>query len=135
MEDVKRRRREYWAGLAAVLVAGGLAALQTWPVPPAVEGSMVDVLLRDRVIVGLLRMSVVVAALYGIASVPALVVGGRWVKGVGTAGIVADERHREIPAVLEHLEGEVADLRLDLERVTRERDELLSLLDARTDPY
>lgn len=134
MAEAKRRRREYWAGLGAVMVAAALTTFELWPIPRTVDGTFVEALFGDRAIVGLLRMTVVVAALYGIASVPALVVGGRWAKGVGTTGFVADERRREVPAVVERIEGEVAGLRQELALVTRERDDLLSLLDSLSTP-
>ena len=96
MAEVRRRRREYWAGLGAVLAAVVVLASGSWPVPDAVRGDhIVDTLLGDRVLVGILRLAVVVVALYAIASVPALVAGGRWVKGLGTSGILADDARIE----------------------------------------
>jgi hypothetical protein len=134
MAEVRRRRREYWAGLGAAAVTIGVLATRTWPVPTGVEGSVLDALLRDRVVVGAVRLVVLVVALYGIASVPALIVGGRWAKGVGTSGFFADEPRIEIPASVAEVQNEVAALRLDKQRLIEERDALLSLLEGETRP-
>ncbi len=90
MADPKRRR-EYFAALGTVAVALVIAWLQLWPVPNAVASSLPHMLVGDRVLIGLLRLALLLGGLYFIASVPVLVVGGRWAKGAGTSGILADD--------------------------------------------
>jgi hypothetical protein len=48
-------------------------------------------LFADRTTIGFLRLGLVLLAVYLIASVPALVVGGRWLKGFGRDGVTADD--------------------------------------------
>lgn len=115
-------------------MALALVVSKSWPVPQTVEGSVVEALVLDRVIVGLLRMTIVVATLYAIASVPALIVGGRWAKGMGTGGIVADDPRTAVPAKAARLRREITELELQNERLSRERDALVALLDDETRP-
>ena len=135
MADARRRRNEYWAGLAAMLLALVIVVAEVWPVPSEGVGgdSVVASLLDDRALIGILRLAIVVAALYFVASVPALIVGGRWARGAGTTGILADEPAGDPPMVAE-ARRDAARLLLAYERVKHERDELLSLMDARTRP-
>lgn len=136
MAEARRRRSEYWAGLGAVVFTIVLTSLRLWPVPGGdfTGASVIEALLYDRVLLGVLRLAILVVALYGIASVPALVAGGRWAKGVGTGGIVADDARAEIPALVSEVRQEMAALKLDNALLSRERDELLSLLDVETRP-
>ncbi|MDQ3951960.1 MAG: hypothetical protein M3279_03180 [Actinomycetota bacterium] len=136
MADARRRRSEYWASLAAVVAAAIVMSFRTWPVPPlpVAEESALNALLLDRALIGVLRLAIVVVALYGIASVPALVVGGRWAKGLGTGGVLADDAGTDVAQALQHARQQVADLQLRNARLTRERDDWASLVDARTRP-
>ncbi len=130
-----RRRREHLVGLGAVLAAVVLASLRLWPVPEAAaEDAVLEAILNDAVVIGLLRLAIVVLALYGIASVPALIIGGRWAKGVGTSGIVADDPRADLPAGLVDLLRQIAELEFENARLLDERDELLTLLDDETRP-
>lgn len=131
---VRQRRIEYWAGLGAVLTAAAIATARAWPVPEAVRGPVLNALLHDPVIIGVLRLAIVVAALYAIASVPALIVGGRWAKGIGSGGILADDV-AAIPFESARLRHEIAELESQNESLIAERDELLSLVDDETRPH
>lgn len=113
-----------------------IVAAGTWPVPHAVdaESTVLEAIFDDLVLVGLARLALVAAIFYFIASVPALVMGGRWAKSFGTTGIVADDAQRELPAVVADVERVLAGVRLENERLIRERDHLLSLIDAETKP-
>lgn len=136
MAEAKRRRGEYWAGSGAVLAASAVLLFRWWPVPRALDPNrpILESILDDAVLVGLLRLAVVAAALYLIASVPALVVGARWAKGLGTTGIVADDAPEEASMALAQSRLDVTvleSLNLDL---ARERAELWELVDVETTP-
>ncbi|HYP22507.1 MAG TPA: hypothetical protein VEV43_02950 [Actinomycetota bacterium] len=132
MAEAKRRRREYWAGFATVMAATAVLFFRWWPVPQEVEGSFLDAVVQDPVMVGALRLTIFAGTLYALASIPALVVGGRWARSVGTAGFVADEA--QVPASVEEADRTIANLRVVVSRLLRERDELLSLMEAETNP-
>lgn len=133
MAEVRRRRTEYWAGLGAVVMAVAVAVLGLWPVPGAMrERSWIELLLGDPILVGMLRLAIVAAALYFIASVPALVIAGRWAKGLGTGGIVADDARPD--SALEHARRDVATLRSLNAHLSEEKAELWDLLDVETRP-
>lgn len=135
MAEARRRRREYWAAFGGVATAVLLAAFRLWPVPDAVRGrSWFEVLLGDPVLVGVLRLAVFVAALYFVASVPALVMGGRWVSGLGTGGITTDAARADLTAALELARHEVATVLSLNDQLTKEKAELWDLLDVETRP-
>lgn len=119
-----------------MLLTIAVAASKSWPVPGAElpGASIVEALLYDRVLLGVLRLAILVVALYAIASVPALIVGGRWAKGVGTGGIVADDAKTDVTVDVAEALRDMAALELENARLSRERDELLSLVDERTRP-
>ena len=122
MAEVKRRRREYWSGLAALVATIALACFGVWPVPKAVaDDGVLDMILDDRVLIGMIRLTLLVMALYAIASVPALIAGGRWVKGMGTSGIIADDARIESRTAAE------ADRRLDA--LQKRNDALEAIVD------
>ena len=119
----------------AVAVAVGVVAGQTWPVPDAIAGDSVwQTFLNDRMLVGLLRLTVVVVALYAIASIPASVVGGRWVTGVGTGGIVAGDAGSDAAIALAEARRQVDVLQMRQVAVESELDELWRLVDEETRP-
>lgn len=125
MAETRRRRAEYWAGLAGVATVVVVASLKTWPVPDGTaEASFVELLLGDRVLVGMLRLAIFAGAVYGIASIPALIVGGRWVKGLGTTGILVDDARAEADLAVEDSKLRVAALTARIERVARQVDEI-----------
>jgi hypothetical protein len=111
-----------------------VAVLGLWPVPGVVgERSWVELLLGDPILVGMLRLAIGAAALYFIASVPALVIAGRWAKGLGTGGIVADDARAGADA-LEQAMAQVATLRSLNAHLRKEKAELWDLLDVETRP-
>jgi len=100
------------SAVAAVSVALFLAVQSAWPFdasrPKLPERpSLWQLLLADHLTLGFGRLAFVMLAIFVIASVPALVVGGRWMKSFGTGGFVADD---------------VADLRRVLDETKRELD-------------
>ena len=69
-----------------------------------------------------------------IASVPALVADGRWAKGLGASGIIADEARADATDALERARQQVAALEVRNEHLTEERAELWDLVDVETRP-
>ena len=133
MADVRRRRREYWAGLAAVLTAAVVTVLGLWPVPRGTDGT-VEAILNDRPLVGLLRLAVLAIALYAIASVPALM----WVRA-GQKVSAPPAWSRMIPAWDVTLA--LAEARRNVDALERHNnhledtlDELWELVDVETTP-
>lgn len=117
------------------MAAFAIIVARVWPVPESLDGerTVLEAILDDVAVIGLVRLALVAAAVYFIASVPALVISGRWAKGVGTTGIVADDvafsgetiaRAKEHVRVLEALN----------EKLERERSELWQLVDVETAP-
>lgn len=116
-------------------MAVAVATLGLWPVPGAMrERSWVELLFGDPILVGMLRMAIVADALYFIASVPALVIAGRWAKGLGTGGIVADDARAGAGDALEQARQDVATLLSLNENLEKETGELWDLLDVETRP-
>jgi hypothetical protein len=98
------------------------------------RGPVLNALLQDPVIIGVLRLAIVVAALYAIASVPALIVGGRWAKGIGSGGIVADDVRVDAAQALELVRRELAELESENAELRSERADFWDLMDAETRP-
>jgi hypothetical protein len=121
----KTRVLQYIASSAACCVALGLAvagiAMFRESSLPA-DASVWRLLLDDRLSLGFIRLGAVAGAIYMIASVPALVVGGRWLRAVGPSGLTADE--------LSANEQRFRDLEARYRRVKKERDQLRALFDA-----
>ena len=122
-----RRRLQALTATIAVGAAIVLAATDVWPFntrPPRLEPkpSLWQLLLSDRALLGFARLALVALTLFVIASVPALVVAGRWLKAFGTSGLSADEAAEASEAV-ETLQREVEGLNEKLDRVTRERNQ------------
>lgn len=117
---MKRRELVQYGVVAVVLVAVVLAAWQgSGPfqaAPPALrrdeqEPSLWFFLLSDRLTLGFFRLGLIALAVYAIVSIPALIAGGRWVKGFGTSGLSVDDAQK-----VEDTEKAVA-------TITKERDE------------
>jgi hypothetical protein len=112
------------SAVGAVVVAILLASQSAWPFDAArprlaARPSLWQLLLSDHVTLGFVRLALVMLAAFVIASVPALVAGGRWLKGFGAGGLVADD---------------AADLRDELNKTKRELDEVTrKLKDARSE--
>jgi hypothetical protein len=105
---------------AAVVLAVFLAMQSAWPFDSSrpqlpVRPSLWQLLLSDHVTLGFVRLALVMLAVFVITSIPALVAGGRWLKGFGAGGLVADD---------------AADLRDELDKTKRELDEVTRKLRA-----
>jgi hypothetical protein len=113
----------YVAG--ALVVASLLSAVfSLWPFdlelpPPRENPSVWEVLLHDRLVLGFLRLALTFVALYAIASIPALAIAGRWMKGFGSSGLSVDE--------VQTADTTIGDLAGELEEAKRERDEALDI--------
>jgi hypothetical protein len=89
-------------GTAAVAGAILLAAQRAWPFDASrpklpARPSLWQLLLSDHVTLGFVRLAFVMVAVFIVASVPALVVGGRWLQGLGAAGFIADDANDPRP--------------------------------------
>src|SRR5262245_21159295 len=96
MNTSKRQFLQLAAAGVALVVVGVLAYHQLWvfeAAPAKIDSnpSLAQLVLSDRATLGFVRFGIVLLALYAIASVPALVAGGRWLKGFGTSGLTADD--------------------------------------------
>ena len=119
---------------ASVTVAAVILALGAWwpfdSSPRALDSyedpSLWQFLLSDRTTLGFARLGVIALMLYVLASVPALGIAARWLRGVGTGGVSADEaaEGREVVAALRE---ERTTLLQELDEVKEERDEALGL--------
>lgn len=78
------------------------------------EPSLWFFLLSDPLTLGFLRVGLIALAVYAIASIPALVVGGRWIKSFGASGLSADDAREA--------KESIAQLTTALNNVKRERD-------------
>ena len=97
------------------------AAFDWWPfdnAPPILPKdkppSVAQFFLQDRLTLGFMRLAIVVLALFILASVPAHIVAGRWIRSFGREGLPVDEQ--QTGEALQTLWNR-------LEAVTRERDE------------
>jgi hypothetical protein len=119
------RRLELAAAAAAVTGALALALPPThWPFDsgmPSRDPSLWQLLLADRLTLGFVRLSLVLLALFVIGSIPALMTAGRWMKGVGSTGVTADDASSD----RSHATDEIDRLRRRLNELTVERDALL----------
>ena len=107
--------------VVAVVAASTVAATQHWVFAETLpvrkkDPSLAQLVLADRATVGFIRLAIVLLAVYVIASVPALVIAGRWSKGFSTTALTADD------AVAADTPGVVAGRRHQIEALTKERD-------------
>jgi hypothetical protein len=79
---------------------------------------------------GVRSLGLVIASAFVVASVPALIVGGRWLRGFGTSGLTADEAV-DASASLSRLLAELDVTRAELRVVREERDAALAADTAR----
>ena len=103
-------------------------AFRRVPAKAAGEAVALAVLLSDHVTLGFVRLAVVMLAAFVVASVPALVAGGRWLKSFGAGGLIADDAD-DLLRALEATERELDRTTRDLEAVKKERDDLKALID------
>lgn len=93
-----REKLQLALGLVAVLLALVLSQLQVGPFQALAPEQLNDkdpslwlFLLSDHVTLGFVRLGLIALAAYAIASIPALIVGGRWIKSFGASGLSADD--------------------------------------------
>ena len=116
---------------AAVVLAILLAAESAWPFDASrpklpEKPSLWQLLLSDHVTLGFVRLAFVMLAVFVIASVPALIAGGRWLKSFGAGGFVADDA-ADLRGALEVAEQKLERIARDLEAAKNERDEAVAL--------
>ena len=116
---------------AALVLAILLAAQSTWPFDasqPRLPGrpSLWQLLLSDHITLGFVRLAVVMLAAFVIGSVPALVAGGRWLKGFGAGGLVADDAV-DLRNELDRTKQELDEVTRKLEDARKERDDAIAL--------
>jgi hypothetical protein len=116
---------------AAVVLAVLLAAESAWPFDASrpklpTRPSLWQLLLSDHVTLGFVRLAFVMLAVFVIASVPARVAGGRWLKGFGAGGLIADEA-ADLWSALEAAKRELERATHDLEAMKKERDDAVRL--------
>lgn len=107
------------AGIALVFVAA-LAWKRGWPFDGSEfalpgEPSLAQLLFADPLTRGFARLAIAVITLYAVASIPALVVAGRWIRGLNTSGMEVDEASEDAPRRVKRLEAQITAL-------TKERD-------------
>lgn len=87
--------RQWTTAAALFVVIVVLASAGIWPfdaeLARARELSAFDLVFRERVTLGLVRLTVASVAMFIILSVPALVLAGRWMRALGKDGLTADE--------------------------------------------
>jgi hypothetical protein len=101
-------------------------ALRRFAAEASGEASLWQLLLSDHVTLGFVRLAFVMLAVFVIASVPALVAGGRWLKSFGAGGFIADDAAGLLGA-LEATKRELDRTTRDLEAAKKERDEAVEL--------
>ena len=78
------------AMLAALVIAAlGVAVFQPSRVPN--DASLWRLVFADRGTIGFLRLATIALAMYAIASAAALIVDGRWLRGLGASGLQVDD--------------------------------------------
>jgi hypothetical protein len=121
------------AGAALIAVAAIILALaDAWPFdtsPPKLpaDPTLWQLVLSDDITLGFVRLGLVLLAVFVVASVPALVIGGRWIKGFGTTGLTADDA-ADASQALEEAKTKLDATAHELEAVKQERDEALGLV-------
>ncbi len=80
----------------------------------------------DHVTLGFVRLGLALLALFVVASVPALIVGGRWIKAFGTGGLTADDA-ASANVELENAKKKLDDLALELDAAREERDRAIEM--------
>jgi hypothetical protein len=120
------RARQRTAATIAIAASLWAAVQRLWPFnasPRALRQfetpSLAQYVLSDRYTVGFVRLGVAALAMFAVASLAALLVAGRWMRGLGTTGFSTDD----------DVGNEMQNLRDDLARTTDERDRYIRLLD------
>jgi hypothetical protein len=129
-----------WAQRAIAIAAVGLAALaieRGWwfldsgprPISTFDDPSVWQYLFADRTMLGFARLAILALAVYLIASVPALIIGGRWLKAIGAGGASADDAE-QARDVVQSQRAEIERLTTELKTATEKVDELTSERDS-----
>jgi hypothetical protein len=126
---VSRAALQTVSAVLAIVAAVALAIANVWPFdtsPPALpeDPTLWQLMLSDDITLGFARLGIVLLAVFVIASVPALIVGGRWIKTFGTSGLTADDA-ADASKALEETKTTLGEVRRQLEVVEQERDEAL----------
>jgi hypothetical protein len=109
------------AAAATLIAAFVIAGQEKWvfaktlPVTRRGNPSFTQQIFSDRATIGFVRFAIVLLALYVIASVPALLVGGRWLRGLSRPSVAAGDAVADGAIV-------IADLKSKLKTVQAERD-------------
>ena len=120
------------SAVAAVVTAILLALASAWPfdvsrpkLPPS--PSLWQLLLSDHVTLGFVRLAFVMLAVFVIASIPALVSAGRWLKGFGAGGFIADDI-ADLRGVLDQTKRELDRTTREFETVRKQRDDARAVI-------
>ena len=132
MQFTLTRRTAQLLSAVALIAVAILLALNSWwpfntspPALPADKPTFWQFLLSDHLTLGFVRLGVVMLAVFVIASVPALISGGRWLKGFGTTGLTADDA-MDANEALDKAKNELDVATKELETVKKERDEAIA---------
>ena len=137
-EKTARKRREWGrilrvgGAIIVVLLVTILALAKVWPfdhAPPKVDRTNPTVwqlLLDDRVTLGLARLALAAGALFGILSVLGLVAQNRWLRNF--LGLKVDD-----PGTVSDLKAQLDRMRDERDEARAERDEALDQRDAALD--
>jgi hypothetical protein len=114
-----------------VLVAIVFAITNVWPFdasPPKLpaDPTIWQLMLSDDTTLGFVRLGLVLLTVFVVASVPALIIGGRWLKGFGTTGLTADDA-ADASQALDDAKAKLDDTAHQLQAVKQERDKALEL--------
>jgi hypothetical protein len=114
-----------------VVTAIILALADWWPFDmPAqklpADPTLWQLMLSDDITLGFVRLGLVLLAVF-VVGVPALIIGGRWIKGFGTTGLTADDA-ADASQALEAANAKLDATAHELKAVKQERDEALGLV-------
>ena len=131
-ERVTQRGAQRVGAALIVLVAIIFAITNVWPFdasPPKLpaDPTIWQLMLSDDTTLGFVRLGLVLLTVFVVASVPALIIGGRWLKGFGTTGLTADDA-ADASQALDDAKAKLDDTARQLEAVKQERDEALELV-------
>lgn len=135
------QKQTYWTAagalVAALVAAIVLAQAETWPFNtlsqrPTLEESRSfwQIVLSDRLTFGFFRMALVLFFLYLIASIPVLILHGRWITSLSPTGAKADEVTQQAASA----DKTISDLRAQVTRLEKERDDLYEMIRVETQP-
>jgi hypothetical protein len=114
-------------GAAIIFALAGLWPFDSSPRTLPADPKLWQLMLSDQVTLGFIRLGLILLAVFVVASVPALIIGGRWIKGFGTSGLTADDA-ADADQALEDAKAKLDDTTAQLEVVRQERDQALSLV-------